>query len=70
MSENKKEMYGLFLNTYDYHEWHNLVRVSAVKEVLEKSVEGEEIPILYWIEQEFAKEEELKHYVIEEIEEI
>lgn len=70
MIENKKEMYGLFLNTYDYHEWHNLVRVSADKEALEKSVEGEKIQILYWIEQEFAKEKERTHYVIEEIEEI
>jgi len=63
-------MYGLFKNTYDYYEWHDLVVVSAVKENLQKKAEEEDYPLLEGKAQEDAKDEEMIHFEIHEVDEI
>lgn len=65
-----RHMYGLFLNTYDHYEWHDLVRVSADREKLVKSTKGKTFPLLDGEAQEEAKNGEVRHYVICEIDEI
>lgn len=65
-------MYGLFRNTYDYYEWHDLVAVSAVKENLIKrfEAEGSNYPLLEGGAQEAAADNEDAHYEICDVEEI
>lgn len=63
-------MFGLFRNTYDYHEWHDLIAVSAIKENLVREVSGEEDPLLEGAEQAEAKENQDDHYEIHEVNEI
>lgn len=63
-------MYGLFLNTYDYYEWHDLVAVSAVRESLIRLTEGEPYPLLDGKEQKSAANSEIFHYVIKEVKEV
>ncbi len=65
-------MFGLFKNTYDYYEWHDLVCVSQTKEKLEKHYKEiepnqHEKPILYGDEQKIAADCERVHYTIEPV---
>jgi len=61
-------MYGLFKNTYDYYEWHDLVCVSGDESKLVDKCEGKEHPLLTGEEQDLACNAERVHYVIEKIE--
>ena len=64
-------MYGLFLNTYYDHPGTScLIRVSAVKENLVESVEGDEVPLLFGECRRRADNKCKSHYEISEIEEI
>ena len=63
-------MYGLFDNSYDYYEWHDLVAVSAVKENLIDRAKTMLFPLLDGAEQEAARNREQRHLVIHEVEEI
>ena len=63
-------MYGLFENSYDHYEWHDLVAVSAVKENLVRKAADGNLPLLEGAAQEAAKDREERHYVIEEVQEI
>lgn len=63
-------MYGLFCNTYDYYEWHDLVCVSASEgDLIEhhKNLENA-YPLLEGEEQASAESVERPHFVIEEVE--
>jgi hypothetical protein len=60
-------MYGLFCNTYDYYEWHDLICVSASEGDLIAHYESlnAEYPLL---KDGDEIEDDRPHYVIEEVE--
>ena len=64
-------MYGLFKNSYDYYEWHDLI---AVSENIEKLIArhdsiGDGYPLITDNKKRIkAKNNETYHYVIEEVE--
>lgn len=64
-------MYGLFKNSYDYHEWHDLVCVSRNQRSLaDRAKDLGDYPLLSGASQEAAEDREDVHYVIELVEEI
>lgn len=61
-------MFGLFVNTYDYHEWNDLVAVSEYEDMLEMYDRGEPYPLIDAGDYEAYQNEEMPHYLIKEIE--
>lgn len=63
-------MFGLFFNTYDYYEWHDLMCVSASEgDLIAYWKELDDGHPLVQTDEEFkALEFEQRHYVIEEVE--
>jgi len=62
-------MFGLFKNSYDYYEWHDLVCVSTSESSLQEHYKslGSNCPLLSEAEQVSAAMHEEYHYVIEPI---
>jgi hypothetical protein len=61
-------MFGLFSNTYDYYEWHDLIVVSnSVEKLIDYALEHK-MNILDGVEQENACKNEQRHFVIEKVE--
>ena len=54
-------MFGLFYNSYDYHEWHDLVCVSDDARALIEKIKDEKEPLLSGDEQKKLK---TKKYLI------
>jgi hypothetical protein len=67
------KLYGLFFNTYDYYEWHDLVAVSDSAEKLEELYkeltkgERDNERLLNGVFRTPAVDNEEAHYNIEEI---
>ena len=68
---SKGKMLGLFINSYDWHEWHDLVAVSRDKgKLLELIKERGDFPYLINQPLESSSEREQSFYVIEEVREL
>lgn len=76
MSYDVKEgkMFGLFMYTYDYHEWENLIAVSKSRgrllECYLGMVDGRPPRAIDDDHHESYRDEEIKHVYIREVEEI